>query len=409
MDPTAQGVLLTLLGVLIGGVTALAWRLSERELRGPVPPSVVDAGVVPPGVSTVLSVLRSSALVVDEHDQVLQASAPAYALGLVRDGALLLPELQELVRQVRRDGQIREHDLEIRRGLGHAPVQVQARVASLSSRLVLVLAEDRTRERRVDAIRRDFVANVSHELKTPVGALTLLAEAVSSAADDPEAVTRFSSRMQTEAARLSRLVQQIIELSRLQHDDALDRPTPVDVDQVVERAIDTIEIEAKAKKITVRSEGTRQVTVPGNVQQLSLALGNLIANAVAYSPEQSTVVVSVALERDTVDLTVADRGIGIPATELDRIFERFYRVDPARHRSTGGTGLGLSIVKHVAASHGGEVKVWSEEGQGSSFTLRLPRRTSSPTADSPSMSARPAQDAGAAAADGADAAARSTS
>ena len=374
MDPTTQGLLLLCLGVFIGAVTALAWRLSDRELRPP--PSVTsdaEATVVPAGVATVLSVLRSSALVVDENDQVLQASAPAYVLGLVRENALQVDELQDLVRQVRRDGETRQTELELGRGTGRPPTHVHARVAALSSRLVLVLAEDRTRERRVEAIRRDFVANVSHELKTPVGALMLLTEAVQEAADDPAAVVRFSTRMQTEASRLSRLVQQIIELSRLQDAMALERPSPVAVDDVIGQVLDVNAIEAGAKQITLVQEGRHGLEVLGDAAQVRLALGNLVANAVAYSDAGSRVVVSAVPSEDMVDISVTDEGIGIPAAEIDRIFERFYRVDPARHRSTGGTGLGLSIVKHVAASHGGEVTVWSQEGRGSTFTLRLPR------------------------------------
>ncbi len=255
-------------------------------------------------------------------------------------------------------------------------MHVTARVAPLSSRLVLALVEDRTRERRVEAIRRDFVANVSHELKTPVGALNLLAEAVQEAADDPEAVTRFAGRMQTESHRLTRLVQQIIELSRLQGDDPLDEPQTVDVDAVVGRCIDQVAIDAHSKRISVVHDGERGLQILGNGDEVALALGNLVANAVAYSPDNSRVVVAARTDEMMVDLTVTDQGIGIPAGEIDRIFERFYRVDPARHRSTGGTGLGLSIVKHVAASHGGEVRVWSVEGQGSTFTLALPRRPS---------------------------------
>ncbi len=373
METTTQELLLTVLGFVLGAVTVLAWRISEKEIRGPADPSEVEAAIVPPGVATVLSVLRSSALVVDENDLVLQASAPAYALGLVRSGELRSKELIELVHQVRRDGEIRQIELSLGRGRSVGALQVQARVASLSSKLVLVLVEDRTNERRVEAIRRDFVANVSHELKTPVGALTLLAEAVQEAADDPEAVQHFAARMQTEASRLNRLVQQIIELSRLQNDAALDAPQPVDATQVIEKSIDVNAIEAKAKHIDVVFDGQRGLAFLGNADQATLALSNLVANAVAYSPNDSRVVVTARPSEGWVELTVTDQGIGIPADELDRIFERFYRVDPARHRSTGGTGLGLSIVKHVAATHGGEVHVWSREGEGSSFTLRLPR------------------------------------
>ena len=375
VDGTTQALLFALLGVVLGAGVALAWRVSEHQLHQSAP---VDEPRVPPGVATVLGVLRSSALVVDENDEVLKASAPAHSFGLVRGSAVAVEELADLIRQVRRDGQIRETELVMARGHGVAPMHVTARVAPLSSRLVLALVEDRTRERRVEAIRRDFVANVSHELKTPVGALNLLAEAVQEAADDPEAVIRFSGRMQTESARLSRLVQQIIELSRLQGDDPLDNPQPVDVDAVVAKAIDQSIIDAESQRIEVVHDGQRGLGILGNGDEISLALGNLVANAVAYSPAGSRVVVAAKTDDMMVDLTVTDQGIGIPAAEIDRIFERFYRVDPARHRSTGGTGLGLSIVKHVAASHGGEVRVWSVEGQGSTFTLSLPRRASDP-------------------------------
>jgi two-component system sensor histidine kinase SenX3 len=182
--------------------------------------------------------------------------------------------------------------------------------------------------------------------------------------------------MQTESARLARLVQQILELSRLQSDDPLENAEPVDVDSVIARAIDQSAIDAQSRGIEVVHDGERDLQILGSTDEIALALGNLVANAVAYSPERSRVVVAARTNDLMVDLTVTDQGIGIPAGELDRIFERFYRVDPARHRSTGGTGLGLSIVKHVAASHGGEVRVWSVENQGSTFTLSLPRRTS---------------------------------
>jgi two-component system, OmpR family, sensor histidine kinase SenX3 len=199
---------------------------------------------------------------------------------------------------------------------------------------------------------------------------------VQEAADDPEAVTRFAGRMQTESERLTRLVQQIIELSRLQGDDPLEDAQPLEVDEVVERAIDQSTIDAQARNIEVVRDGERGLKVVGNGDEIALALGNLVANAVAYSAEHSRVVVAARADEGFVNLSVSDQGIGIPAGEIERIFERFYRVDPARHRSTGGTGLGLSIVKHVAASHGGEVRVWSVENQGSTFTLSLPSTAS---------------------------------
>ncbi|GAB2743658.1 sensor histidine kinase [Nocardioides pakistanensis] len=391
MDPTTQALLFALLGAVLGGGVVLAWRFSEHQQQRVAPH---EEPAVPTGVATVLGVLRSSALVVDQNDQVLKASAPAHALGLVRGREVAVDELADLVRQVRRDGQIRETELTLTRGRSTAPIHVTARVAPLSSRLVLALLEDRTRERRVEAIRRDFVANVSHELKTPVGAIALLAEAVREASDDPEAVERFAARMQKESERLGRLVQQIIELSRLQGDEPLEEPAPVDVDEIIARALDANVIDAEAKQITVVQDGDRGLVALGSADQVAVAVGNLVANAVAYSPDGSTVVVSARTDDLMVEITVTDQGIGIPADELDRIFERFYRVDPARRRSTGGTGLGLSIVKHVAASHGGEVRVWSSPGHGSSFTLTLPRRTSTYTQRDPiqhtsSQEARP--------------------
>ncbi|MGI8900604.1 MAG: sensor histidine kinase, partial [Nocardioides sp.] len=194
---------------------------------------------------------------------------------------------------------------------------------------------------------------------------------------DPEAVKRFSERMITESDWLSRLVQQIIELSRLQGDDPLESPRPVSVDQVITTAVDTSAIDASTKHISLVTGGETGLEVFGNREQVMAAISNLVANAVAYSGAGSAVVVNANAAPGTVEISVVDQGIGIPAQEIDRIFERFYRVDPARHRSTGGTGLGLSIVKHVAATHGGEVKVWSVEGQGSTFTLALPRSNAS--------------------------------
>ncbi|MEO5851572.1 MAG: ATP-binding protein [Nocardioides sp.] len=368
MDPTVQAALAALIGAVVAGGAVLAWHISDRQ-QHEVPAQDL---VVPPGVATVLSVLRSSAVLVDEDDVVLKASAPAYAFGLVRGTSLVTDELADLVRQVRRDGQIRETEMVLARP--DLPSRtVTARVAPLGPRMVLALVEDRTRERRVEAIRRDFVANVSHELKTPVGAIRLLAEAVCDAADEPEAVKRFSARMITESERLTRLVQQIIELSRLQGDDPLDAPMRVSVDQVVATAVDTSAIDASAKQISLVTGGETGMEIFGNREQVMAAVSNLVANAVAYSGPNSAVVVNARATPTTVEISVVDQGIGIPSVEIDRIFERFYRVDPARHRSTGGTGLGLSIVKHVAATHGGEVKVWSVEGQGSTFTLALPR------------------------------------
>lgn len=346
------------------------WRFSERRQHTVDEPT----HVVPPGAELVLSVLSSSAVLIDSSDTVVNASAPAVAMGIVRDSRLEPDELMSLVRQVRRDGQVREADVSLQPRRGTTSY-VHARVAPLTSRLILVLADDRTREHRVESIRRDFVANVSHELKTPVGALNLLAEAVGEAKDDPEAVVRFSSRMHLESERLTRLVQQIIDLSRLQNDTLSDDATTIKVGELVAEACEHSATDAEHKDIEIRTVVEPDLYVHGDRAQLHAAVSNLVENAVTYSPQASHVTVTAQQDGQDVRISVADNGIGIPTDELDRIFERFYRVDPARARATGGTGLGLSIVKHVAASNGGAVEVWSEPGLGSSFTLILPAHT----------------------------------
>ncbi len=372
VDPTTQAGLAAIIGAVVAGGAVLAWHISDRQ-RHRLP--AVEEPAIQAGVAAVLSILRSSAVVVDESDHVLKASAPAYAFGLVRGNTVVVPELLDLVAQVRRDGQIRESELDLSAPDGGSARTLTARVAPLGAHLVLALIEDRTREKRVEAVRRDFVANVSHELKTPVGAIRLLAEAVTDASDDPEAVQRFANRMLTESDRLSKLVQQIIELSRLQGHDPLEKPVMVDLDAAVATAVDTSAMEAAAKGIRVESRGQHGLEVFGSQEQIGAAVSNLVANAVAYSDNGSRVVVTTRSEGEKVQVSVVDQGIGIPAQDIDRIFERFYRVDPARHRSTGGTGLGLAIVKHVAATHGGDIAVWSVQGQGSTFTLTLPRNS----------------------------------
>ncbi|MFF3973809.1 sensor histidine kinase [Streptomyces rubiginosohelvolus] len=367
-------------GLLTGVIAMLAFRWSERDLKRPTRTSLRpdSNAALPPGVDTVLSVLSSSAVVLDESDSVVKASSAAYALGLVRGGRLAVEPMLNMARDTRRDGEIRQGELDLpRRGTGRGDtLAVSARVAPLGSRLVLLLVEDLTEARRIEAVRRDFVANVSHELKTPTGALSLLSEAVMDASDDPEAVERFAGRMQIEATRLTNLVQELIDLSRVQNDDPLEDAEPVKVETLVAEAIDRCRQQAGSKQITMASAGAEGLTVWGNRGQLVGALGNLVENAVNYSPAHTRV--GIAARRlaspggDLIEIAVTDQGIGISEKDRERVFERFYRVDPARSRATGGTGLGLAIVKHVAASHGGEVTVWSSEGQGSTFTLRLP-------------------------------------
>ncbi|HMG64067.1 MAG TPA: ATP-binding protein [Streptosporangiaceae bacterium] len=376
----AEAAASALAGLGVGLTAALSFRWSEKDRKKSVKRiDVQPEPELPPGVDTVLSVLRSCAVVLDDSDQVIKASSAAYALGLVRGGAIAVDEMLAMARLTRRDGEIRQADLDIPRGGGKAAgdaLAVSVRVAPLGSRLVLVLVEDLTEARRIEAVRRDFVANVSHELKTPVGALSLLSEAVQDASDDPEAVRRFAGRMLIEATRLTSLVQEIIELSRVQDDERLTDPEPVAVDELVAEAMDRCRHQAAAKQITMAAGGIAGLHLHGNRGQLAAALGNLVENAVNYSPARTRVAIAArkvpGTKVETVEISVTDQGTGISERDRERIFERFYRVDPARSRATGGTGLGLSIVKHVAASHGGTVSVWSVEGQGSTFTLRLP-------------------------------------
>ena len=295
-------------------------------------------------------------------------------LGVLKDGRLQSPELIALIRVVRRTGQAQTGKIEIPRGpIGEGMRDLTVKVIALTqSDQILVLISDESEADRVHEVRRDFVANISHELKTPIGALSLLSEAVLSAKSDPEAVTKFATRMQHEAKRLTDLVQEIINLSRLQDSDPLQVASVLNINDLVHEAVDQCETTSEARNIWVTITEGPDATVLGDREQLIMAIHNLIENAINYSPENTKVSVTTNIEEDIVEISVTDQGIGIPEEELDRIFERFYRVDPARSRETGGTGLGLSIVKHVSNKHGGEVKVWSSPNVGSTFALRLP-------------------------------------
>ena len=334
---------------------------------------------MPDEVVRVLGVLPAASIVVAPDGSVLRSNARAGALGLVSREALTIPDIAHLVQRVSADGHAREQEMRVRRPpLGRELLELRVRAAALGTGAILVLIDDLAEERRVDVVRRDFVANVSHELKTPVGALSLLAEAVLAAADDPEQVRHFAERMQMEASRLSHLVQDVIDLSRLQGDDPLTHAEIVDVDEIVRRAVDEVRMLAGRQDIELEVGEPCGAVVYGDGHQLLAALRNLIVNAVAYSPAHTRVAVGTRSDGGIVEIAVKDQGIGIAANDLDRVFERFYRVDPARSRGPGGTGLGRAIVKHVSQNHGGECTVWSEVGVGSTFTIRLPAYVPTP-------------------------------
>ena len=295
-------------------------------------------------------------------------------LGLLKDGKIQSPELIALIRVVRRNSQTQTGKISIPRGpIGEGARDLTVRVIDLKeNNQILVLLSDESEAERVHQVRRDFVANISHELKTPIGALSLLSEAVLSAKDDPEAVTKFATRMQHEARRLTDLVQEIINLSRLQDSDPLLVAEEVNINDIIQVAVDQCQTISQARNIDVTFTRGAETSVLGDSEQITMAIHNLVENAINYSPENTKVSVSTIIENGIVQISVTDQGIGIPESDQTRIFERFYRVDPARSRETGGTGLGLSIVKHVATKHGGDVSVWSAPAVGSTFALRLP-------------------------------------
>jgi two-component system sensor histidine kinase SenX3 len=357
-------------GVLLGaGVFAIVLLAARRGQRAH---DVVSSGV-PDGVDQVIDALESAGVVLDPSNNVVKASPGALAFGLVWNQALVHPELVKIVDQVRRTGEPVTEELHLSRGpFGDANIYLFVRVARLGARYILLLAEDRTESYRLEEVRRDFVANISHELKTPIGAVSLLAEALVSASDEPDQVRRFAKRLTQESERLARITQEIIELSRLQATDALTKADLVDIDHVVALAIDQNRVAADAEKVQLVSGGDASTEVYGDESLLAVALHNLIANAIQYSPKGSRVGIGVSLNEGIVEIAVTDQGVGIPEDELDRVFERFFRSDPARSRNTGGSGLGLSIVKHVVQNHGGDIRVWSQPGNGSTFTIRLP-------------------------------------
>ncbi|WP_354190084.1 ATP-binding protein [Arthrobacter sp. UYCu712] len=365
------GVIAGLIGLSLGIFGVLAFRVSEQQRQ--LVDMEFDDPALPDGAAEVLAAVGRAFVVVDAIDGVVRASPAAYAYGLVRGHTVVHGQLLEMTAKVRRDGVILERQLELPRGpLGQGTIVVQVRAAMIAEEYILLLADDRTEFTRTEEVRNDFVANVSHELKTPVGAVSLLAEALESSADDPEAVRRFAKRMHKESARLAALVQDIIELSRLQGANVAQQGRPVDINTVVSEAVDRSQLPAETKNIQLVVGGRADAMVYGDQDLLVTALRNLIDNAIRYSPENTRVGVGVRAKDGLVAVSVTDQGEGLSPEDQERVFERFYRVDSARSRHTGGTGLGLSIVKHVISNHGGEVTLWSQPGQGSTFTIRLP-------------------------------------
>lgn len=380
MDSTQLALLALLLGAAIGGLVST---IVMASLRARDRVRAETATTIPEGVAHVLHGMDDAAVVVDTSYTVKAASTPATPFGLVEGGVLPDDDLKAVVRRARSGEAAATATLRLRRGPAPAePRLVVVRATRISPRYTFMVLRDITEKERVEQMRRDFVANTSHELKTPVGAVSLLAEAIESAADDPAQVRVFAARLLAEASRLALLTSRIMSLSRLQAADDLADDRDVAVDEIVASAVEAHGVQAGSAGVSIVRGGDRGLYVRGDPQILSEAVGNLLANAIAYSPRGSSVGIGVKAVDGIAEIAVTDRGIGIPEGEQERVFERFYRADQARSRRTGGTGLGLSIVKHAVQRHGGEVTLWSRPGRGSTFTIRLPL-VEGPVAEAP--------------------------
>ncbi len=378
MHPAVAGLIgagLALLGCLF------AW-LIHRGREGLRQIEAQRAGArVSAELRQVLGLMQTGALLVGPHDEILVVNEPGETMGLVRGTRVGFTELLDVVRAVRTSGIPYDGVVVRQRQPGAEALELTVRVSPMEDEDVLIFAVDESAAKRVDAVRRDFVANISHELKTPIGAISVLSEAVEVAKDDPEAVERFALRLQRETARLAELTNQIIDLSRLQTENPMLEHHVVDLSEVIDEAVSRSRERAARREVSVIVARTTEVRVLGDRWQLADAVANLVQNAISYSDERARVTISLALDGDVAEVKVSDNGIGIRPEDQDRIFERFFRVDYGRSRESGGTGLGLSIVRHIAVSHGGDIRVWSRPGQGSTFTLSLPAYLGAPDDD----------------------------
>ena len=325
----------------------------------------------------VLEALSTAAVVVDDSNVMVQATTAAEEFGLQADRALIELELLTLVDSARTSKTSRQVEGAINVGGRAAKVWVLATAAPLGRGFVILTLEDRTEARRLDETRRDFVANISHELKTPIGAIGLLAETLQGATDDPEAVLKFASSLQREASRLGHIVQEIIELSRLQAATEVKNSTEIRLADLISDSLERVRILAESKNMRLVADLDDSILIEVSYEQIATAITNLFENAINYSDPGGQVGISLKRADNFAEIVVTDSGVGIALEDQARIFERFYRVDPSRSRETGGTGLGLAIVKHIAINHGGEISVFSKPGLGSTFTLTLPITPSS--------------------------------
>jgi two-component system sensor histidine kinase SenX3 len=352
------------LGVILSLLIAMKRRTSANEAA--IEQNSSDSAL------ELLGILSLTALVITSNNQVLRATPGAIALGLVKNRELAQDELRALVQSASQTSSVETLEADVAVGLGAEKTLLHARAVQLSDSNVLMVVEDNTESKRLDDTRRDFIANISHELKTPIGAISLLAEALVDASDDPDAVQKFSKSLRKESKRLTNLIKDVVQLSRIQSAEVVANAEVVDLSTVVMEALDRNSYRAEARNVKITYDAPEGIEVIGDPEMLTVAVKNLIENAILYSEEGAPVGVGLRNVENVAEIAVTDSGLGIPQEDQARIFERFYRVDPSRSRATGGTGLGLAIVKHVASTHNGEVKLFSKPGVGSTFTLRIP-------------------------------------
>ncbi|AKS30614.1 two-component system sensor histidine kinase SenX3 [Mycolicibacterium goodii] len=369
---TALVALLTLIvGVAVGA--SVTPRIVARRQR-----RAADAAgmTVSQMLQHIASLSPMGLAVVDTFNDVVYSNDRAVELGVVRD-RILDDRAWQAAQRVFETGQDGEVDLSPLKvaNPGRSGISVRGKVRLLADddrRFAVVYVDDQSEHARMEATRRDFVANVSHELKTPVGAMSVLAEALLASADDPDTVRRFAEKMVAESHRLADMIGELIELSRLQGAERLPDLEAVDVDSIVSEAVSRHKVAADNSQISITTDAPTGYRVLGDEGLLVTAIANLVSNAIAYSPNGTDVSISRRRRGGNIEIAVTDRGIGIAKDDQERVFERFFRVDKARSRATGGTGLGLAIVKHVAANHNGSIRLWSQPGTGSTFTLSIP-------------------------------------
>jgi two-component system sensor histidine kinase SenX3 len=358
-----------LLGALLGGTTIyfLINKNNKPEQQNPTSNSSRNL------ILKLIQSLPDIVIWVDGDNKIKYASEVALNLNIAREDKIQIDALETLISMARKIDEPLIRKVKAKRPLGIAKLNLDTWVMRLERGEVLLWAQNNSVVSRVETMRRDFVANISHELKTPVGALSLLAEAIEESGKDSESIQKFAKRIGPETKRLTNVIRDIIDLSQVQSDDPLATANPVEVDRVINDAVDAVQLLADLNNVEIAQVNEPDVKIVGDEYQLVMAIRNLLTNAITFSPASSRITVGAKLKDGVVEITVSDQGIGISLENQSRIFERFYRVDPARSRTTGGTGLGLAIVKHVCENHGGEVSVWSVPGQGSTFTMKFPQ------------------------------------